>query len=48
MAMEQAQLEKFKTWFNNYVAGFYSDDEFEGSPRGENIQWVENIAKTTI
>jgi hypothetical protein len=26
--MEQEQLEKFKVWFDNYVAGFYGDDEF--------------------
>jgi putative nucleotidyltransferase with HDIG domain len=26
--MEQEKLEKFKSWFGNYVAGFYGDDEF--------------------
>jgi HD superfamily phosphohydrolase YqeK len=26
--MEQEQLEKFRAWFDNYVAGFYGDDEF--------------------
>ncbi|MCP4258620.1 MAG: HD domain-containing protein [Planctomycetes bacterium] len=25
--MEQAQLNKFRIWFDDYVAGFYSDDE---------------------
>ncbi len=26
--MEQKQLEKFRAWFNDYVAGFYGDNEF--------------------
>jgi putative nucleotidyltransferase with HDIG domain len=26
--MKQEQLEKFKAWFDDYVAGFYCDDEF--------------------
>ena len=26
--MEQGQLEKFRGWFDDYVAGFYGDDEF--------------------
>ncbi len=26
--MKQEQLEKFKAWFDDYVAGFYGDDEF--------------------
>jgi len=26
--MEQEQLEKFRAWFDDYVAGFYGDDEF--------------------
>ena len=26
--MEQEQLEKFKAWFDDYVAGFYGDDEY--------------------
>lgn len=26
--MEQEQLEKFKIWFYDYVAGFYGDDEY--------------------
>ncbi len=26
--MEQEQLEKFRAWFNNYVADFYGDDDF--------------------
>jgi len=26
--MEQKQLEKFRAWFDDYVAGFYSDNEF--------------------
>jgi putative nucleotidyltransferase with HDIG domain len=26
--VEQKQLEKFRAWFNDYVAGFYSDDEY--------------------
>ena len=26
--MEQEQLEKFRAWFDNYVAGFYGDDDF--------------------
>ena len=26
--MEQENLEQFKTWFDDYVAGFYGDDEF--------------------
>jgi len=26
--MKQEQLENFRAWFNNYVAGFYGDDEF--------------------
>jgi len=26
--MEQEQLEKFKVWFYDYVAGFYGDDEY--------------------
>lgn len=25
--MEQEQLKKFRVWFDNYVAGFYGDDE---------------------
>ncbi len=25
--MEQKQLDKFRAWFDNYVAGFYGDDE---------------------
>ena len=26
--MEQGQLERFRAWFDDYVAGFYGDDEF--------------------
>jgi len=26
--VEQKQLEKFRAWFNDYVAGFYGDDEY--------------------
>jgi hypothetical protein len=26
--MEQEQLKKFRTWFGDYVAGFYGNDEF--------------------
>ncbi len=26
-AVEQKQLDKFKLWFDDYVAGFYGDDE---------------------
>ncbi len=26
--MEQEKLEQFKTWFDDYVAGFYGDDDF--------------------
>lgn len=26
--MEQEQLEKFRAWFDNYVTGFYGDDEY--------------------
>ena len=26
--MEQKHLDNFKVWFNQYVAGFYSDDEY--------------------
>lgn len=26
--MEQKQLERFRIWFSDYVAGFYGDDEF--------------------
>lgn len=26
--MEQKQLDKFRVWFDDYVAGFYGDDEF--------------------
>ncbi|UCF43591.1 MAG: HD domain-containing protein [Planctomycetota bacterium] len=26
--MEQEQLDKFRAWFDDYVAGFYGDDEF--------------------
>lgn len=26
--MEQKQLEKFRAWFDDYVAGFYGDDKF--------------------
>jgi putative nucleotidyltransferase with HDIG domain len=26
--MEQKQLDKFRLWFDDYVAGFYGDDEF--------------------
>ena len=26
--MEQEKLDKFKAWFDNYVAGFYGDDDF--------------------
>jgi len=26
--VKQEQLEKFRIWFDNYVAGFYGDDEF--------------------
>src|SRR4030042_6102679 len=29
--MDQHQLENFKTWFDNYVAGFYGDDDFVNS-----------------
>ena len=25
--MEQTQLDKFRVWFDDYVAGFYGDDE---------------------
>jgi len=26
--VEQEQLEKFRVWFDDYVAGFYGDSEF--------------------
>jgi len=26
--MKQQQLDKFRVWFDDYVAGFYGDDEF--------------------
>jgi len=26
--MEQKQIEKFRSWFDSYVAGFYGDDEY--------------------
>jgi len=29
--VEQEKLEKFKAWFDNYVAGFYGDDNFVNS-----------------
>ena len=29
--MEQKQLEKFRAWFSDYVAGFYGDDEYLNS-----------------
>lgn len=28
MSVEQRQLEKFRAWFDDYVAGFYGDDEY--------------------
>jgi hypothetical protein len=39
--MEQGQLEKFRAWFNDYVAGFYGDDEFVNA----NIKLKEEHSK---
>ena len=29
--MEQELLEKFRTWFDDYVTGFFSEDEYVNS-----------------
>ncbi|MHC4425512.1 MAG: HD domain-containing protein [Planctomycetota bacterium] len=39
--MEQEQLEKFRAWFDEYVAGFYGDDEFVNA----NIRLKEEHSK---
>lgn len=39
--MEQGQLEKFRAWFDDYVAGFYGDDEFVNA----NIKLKEEHSK---
>jgi len=41
--MEQAQLEKFRAWFDDYVAGFYGDDEFVSA----NIKLKEQHSRRT-
>jgi len=41
--MEQEQLEKFRAWFDDYVAGFYGDDEFVNA----NIKLKEEHSKRT-
>jgi len=41
--MEQVQLEKFRAWFDDYVAGFYGDDEFVNA----NIKLKEEHSRRT-
>jgi len=41
--MEQEQLEKIRVWFDDYVAGFYSDDEFVNA----NIELKEKHSRRT-
>jgi len=41
--MEQEQLEKFRVWFDDYVAGFYGDDEFINA----NIKLKEEHSRRT-
>lgn len=41
--MEQEQLQKFRAWFDDYVAGFYGDDEFVNA----NVKLKEEHSKRT-
>ena len=41
--MEQEQLKKFRAWFDDYVAGFYGDDEFLNA----NLKLKEEHSKRT-
>jgi len=41
--MEKGQLEKFRAWFDDYVAGFYGDDEFVNA----NIRLKEEHTRRT-
>jgi hypothetical protein len=41
--MEQEQLEKFRVWFDDYVAGFYGNDEFINA----NIKLKEEHSRRT-
>jgi len=41
--MEQEQLQKFRAWFDDYVAGFYGDDEFVNA----NLKLKEEHSKRT-
>ncbi len=41
--MEQEQLEKIRVWFDDYVAGFYGDDEFVNA----NIELKEKHSRRT-
>jgi hypothetical protein len=41
--MEQGQLEKFRAWFDKYVAGFYGNDEFVNA----NIKLKEEHSRRT-
>jgi len=41
--MEREQLEKFRDWFDDYVAGFYGDDEFVNA----NIRLKEEHSRRT-
>ena len=41
--MEQAQLDKFKIWFDDYVAGFYGDDQAINA----NVELKENHSHRT-
>ncbi len=41
--MEQAQLERFRTWFDDYVAGFYGDNEILNA----NVTLKENHSRRT-
>ena len=41
--MKQGQLEKFRAWFDDYVAGFYGDDEFVNA----NIKLKEQHSRRT-
>jgi hypothetical protein len=46
--VEQAQLEKFKRWFDNYVAGFYGDDEFVNANLKSKEEHSRRVAKEMI
>ena len=41
--MEQEQLEKLRAWFDDYVAGFYGDDDFLNA----NIKLKEEHSRRT-